>query len=564
MVRGLGQGLLGARCGRSCSRRPPGRRPPRTRGRPRPRRARSPSREPEPAARARRAARRARALASRAGRARARRRAAARAGGVGVEAEGRGERLRHAAPRARGSRRSGIHSRMRCTRLPKSRPPARRRATTAAAAPSAPRPRVAEIGHERADGAAPRCSCRALARPSARPPRRRPPAPASARRSTPPSRASARGQRVGVHDRARRRPGCGGQLRDQVAARRRPTRASAGGTRDHEQVARARAGHVQQPPRLRPGASPPRARPARPSPAAGSRARKPTAIVPSSQSGDRRRRPCGSRRRCRRAPRSAPPGPWPCGWRGCARCRDRRAAWRAGRAPRARLRCAPASSAREAAQGEHAELAAWRARAATFSRFATCGLAAAGAGERGQDARLVVEPLEQRGHARRACAARCSSPQSASAGRQRAAARAAPRPSPAPIQQRAAATARRRRCRGRSRRRTTSAARPPARRGRTGRRSRAARPATSCTSWRSKKDLPPSTVKRRPAASSASSRWRTWVSRRRQDHHVAGAARPRLAASRVAHLVAPAARPAAMQRGQRRAPPRAAGPRPRA
>ena len=37
---------------------------------------------------------------------------------------------------------------------------------------------------------------------------------------------------------------------------------------------------------------------------------------------------------------------------------------------------------------------------------------------------------------------------------------------------------------------------------------------TSCTSCRSKNDLPPSAVKRRPAASSASSRGRIWVSRR--------------------------------------------------
>ena len=83
----------------------------------------------------------------------------------------------------------------------------------------------------------------------------------------------------------------------------------------------------------------------------------------------------------------------------------------------------------------------------------------------------------------------------------------------------------------------------------------------SWTSWRSKKDLPPSTVKRSPAASSASSS--AWIARQppRQDQHVArrGSA-ARLPRHRVAHRLA-AARDPGQEGGEAVGLRRRAGPR---
>ena len=83
----------------------------------------------------------------------------------------------------------------------------------------------------------------------------------------------------------------------------------------------------------------------------------------------------------------------------------------------------------------------------------------------------------------------------------------------------------------------------------------------SCTSWRSKKDLPPSTVKRRPAASSASSSAPHLGEPPRQHQHVAGAARPRRRRVTGSRTDSRPARDVGEEGGERPPPRPRAGPR---
>ena len=179
---------------------------------------------------------------------------------------------------ARSGASSGIHSRMRCTRLPKSRPPPAPAAeTTAGGAVRAGHPGGRD-GNERA--VATPSSMRALARGV---PARGHRVPAlGARTATRKSIAGSRSPRRGSVSASTTRTSASDAAGSGFTRSRQnePVRASCGGARDHEQVARPRARHVQQPARLRPRPRLLLRDQLRPSPAAGSRARKPTAIVP--------------------------------------------------------------------------------------------------------------------------------------------------------------------------------------------------------------------------------------------------------------------------------------------
>ena len=151
------------------------------------------------------------------------------------------------AARAGPSSSSGIHSSSRCTRLPKSRPPVLATAATGGGAPARARgasPRRARYGRS----AARATSSRARALPARGHARRRPRRSTSAHSSRPRPGVSGRGSVSASTTRTSASP-VGGQRVDQLL----PEAADRGvdrRARHDQQVARARAGDVEQPPRL--------------------------------------------------------------------------------------------------------------------------------------------------------------------------------------------------------------------------------------------------------------------------------------------------------------------------
>ena len=217
----------------------------------------------------------------------------------------------------------------------------------------------------------------------------------------------------------------------------------------------------------------------------------------------------------------------------------------------------------EPAHGEDAEVRGLAREHDDLLQVRDLRLAAPRAGEGGQDARLVVEALDAARARRGTCAA--------GAGRRGARGRAPTVSAPGAAASRAPAP--RSRARRRRARRTTmsrsltpqkdersAATRETRSEGSSSARSTAR---TSCTSWRSKNDLPPSIVKRSPADSSASSSGRICVSRRART--MTSPARLGRSTPVCGSRTSCAARRDLGQEARRgRAPPRAAGPRPSA
>ena len=291
--------------------------------------------------------------------------------GARVEAERRGERHRHRA-HARGARprprRRAASTRAGGARGCRSR--ARPRPPAAADGRRGRALREPRGGHRAGTAAPPRGATSSSRSASQRAATASPPsALASAHSSRPAPRDLGPRERLRVHHAhvgvARRR-----QRVDELLPER-PERRVERRARDRP-AGRARACRPRRAaaaPRRAPS-SPPGAR-ARPSRAAGSRRGS------RSRSGPRpRAAPCRSAssrcRRCRRAPRPAPRGPWPCGSRARAPCRGRRAG-STGRSGSSRAFWMRSSSRFAKPRSVSApSAAASRASATTFSRFAIC------------------------------------------------------------------------------------------------------------------------------------------------------------------------------------------------
>ena len=469
MVRGLERGPARPRCGRSCSRRPPARRPPRRRGPRSPSISSAPSRKPDRqlAPDALRAARPLHDGQRQSARRRRLRRAATRRSASRPNA-GR-EGLRHRLDRRAPARPRGIHSRIRCTRRPKSRPP-RHAGRAGPGAPCRAATRVAETG-TRGRAAAPSMSSCA-ARPPSGPPPRRPPPPGpaaqvrpSASRGREDGQASPRPRRARRHRRhAGRRATRSRQKVPERASRRGPgSRAGPG-----RACRRRRGGAAPRPTR-----GPARLARARPSRRAGSPLGSPTATCLPPRAGSYR---CAGREVVGGVVEHDDRGLQPLrlvDGQDAHGVADRRGASWAGPAPRGRRRCARPGAPVKPRSVRTPRSDGLPRQGHDFLEVRDLRLSAARAREGGEDAGLLVEALEERGHGeprpqpvRRSSRSRAG-PEGGRAGlgrrRRRRPRRGAAREGVGP------------RCRGRSRRRTTTAAPPRARRGPRGRRRRAAR-----------------------------------------------------------------------------------------
>ena len=303
----------------------------------------------------------------------------------------------------------GTHSSSRCSRLPKSRPPTGPAATAGAGAERAAR-RVADTGRNGRVRRARQEQAALLV------PARRQGIPALRRRERP-QLASAHGLRSA--DR-RRRPRRGRPRRWHAAAvppapsrnrRARRRRAGAGSRAGPGPVSRPRTAGAAP----RPGPSSPPRVTRRPNRAAGSPRETRPRSVPAPRAGPSRR-PRAPRPRCRRAPRSALRGPWPCGSRARGPSPGSPGPGRGQVRLLARVGGAILEQSREAAQREHAERPRLARQRRDLLEVGDLSLAAPRPGERGQDPRLLVEPLEHGRDARAACASGAA-PRSRAEGR---------------------------------------------------------------------------------------------------------------------------------------------------